>query len=358
MKRVLAVGSMDHLTVVVLRALSERGFRVAVAGTGKSPSVRLSRRCAEFRRVAEDDEEMEAAGDAVLAAVEAAARETRAELIVPVDVAGALVAARLRPRLPGIPFYPFAEPATLKALDDKWLFQETLARHGLPRPQARLVAGPEEARALPLPFVLKPRRGAGGHGVRLLRAEADRDAALAALTPADWPQVAQDFVPGPDVDVSFLADRGRLVAYAVQMRERGAIEYFDDAGIADFARRLAAATGYTGLAHVDMRYTGPDRREALPIECNPRFWGSFLHMTGLGTDFLRLGLELAQGRVPASPPAPVGTVHGARAALKRALTGGGVSGPAWAHLRQMLCDPLPELRKAALNALGRGEGWP
>ncbi|MDX6769400.1 MAG: ATP-grasp domain-containing protein [Elusimicrobiota bacterium] len=358
MRRVLAVGSMDHLTVVVLRALAERGFRVAVAGTGESASVRLSRRCAEFIRVAEDDEEMMAASDAVLASVEAAARETGAELVVPVDVAGALVAHHLRPRLPGVSFYPFAEPETLKALDDKWLFHETLARHDLPRPEARLVSGPEEARALPLPFVLKQRRGAGGHGVRLLRDEAERESELAALTPEDWPRVAQAFVPGPDVDVSFLADRGRLVAYAVQMRERGAIEYFDDAGVADFARRLAAATGYTGLAHVDMRYTDASRREALPIECNPRFWGSFLHMTGLGTDFLGLGLELAAGRVPTSPPAPVGTVHGARAALKRALTGGGLSGPAWAHLRQMLFDPLPELRKAALNALGRGEGWP
>lgn len=349
MRRALALAGMEHLSVAVLRALSERGIAAAVAGCGDGAMVRSSRRCRRFYSVAPGSAELAAAGDDVVEAAARAAEDFGADVVVPVDVSGALLASRLRARLPGPAFYPTPAPETLLRLDDKWRFHELLGELGLPRPRAWLAADSAELAAVPVPVVCKPRTGFGGIGVRVAR---DKEG-LAGV--AAFPVVAQEYVPGEDVDVSFLAQEGRLVAWAVQVRRGGTIHFIDDEGVVDFARRLAGMTRYTGLAHVDMRYRAGSCGEALPIECNPRFWGTFLHTIGLGVDFLGAGLQIAEGGAPAPlAAAPVGSCPGARDAL-RALAGGrGLDAGAWAHLRQKVSDPGPELRKMYLRLAGRG----
>lgn len=351
MKRALVLMDMENLALSVIRTLGSRGFAVAVAGTGSGALVRSSRRCASYARVAADAAEMSRAGAAVVDAAERAARAFGADLIVPADVPGAHLAARLKERLPGVPFYPSAEPGVLDMLDDKWSFYELLLREGLPTPRTRRLADAAAAAGVAAPVVIKPLADSGGRGVAVARTA---DELAARLDGAEYPLLAQDFVDGEDVDLSFLADRGRLLAWAVQIRSPdGTIRYIDDARILDLGRRLASATAYTGLAHVDMRYDGPARDRVLIIECNPRFWGTFSYTLGLGADFMALGIELARGQAPAAMERPpLGSSPSVRAAVGKLLRGGDLSADSFEHIRQKLADPGPELLKAGRRLFG------
>lgn len=324
--RILLLGEMENLTLAVLRALGERGAAVAVAGSGDGALARLSRHCAAYHRVAD-------AGEAARAV-----RLFRPDLILPVDVDGARLAHALRPLAAGVPFFPAPSAETLRVMDDKWAFHEFLLAHGLASPRTARLDGPAAAEGLPLPAVIKPPADSGGRGVTVVR---DEPSLRERLCGASYPLLAQEYVAGDDVDLSFLADDGRLVAWAVQRRgPGGAIRFVEDERVVDLGRRIAAASAYTGLAHVDMRYDGPAEERVVVIECNPRFWGTFSYSLGLGVDFLGLGMELAAG----GRPAP----------LARSPVGPSPN----AHLRHKLSDPLPELRKLGRRLLGRHENRP
>lgn len=351
MKRALVLMDMENLALSVIRTLGSRGYTVAVAGAGSGALVRSSRRCASYARVAGDGAEMSRAGAAVVDAAERAARAFGPDLVVPADVPGAYLAARLKERLPGVPFYPSADAGTLGMLDDKWSFYEFLLKQGLPTPKTRRLADAAAAAGVAAPVVIKPLADSGGRGVTLARTAGEL---AARLDGAAYPLLAQDFVDGEDVDLSFLADRGRLLAWAVQIRSPdGTIRYIDDPRILELGRRLASASAYTGLAHVDMRYDGPSRDSVLIIECNPRFWGTFSYTLGLGADFMALGVELALGKSPAAmEKPPLGSSPSVRAAVGKLLRGGDLSADSFEHIRQKLADPGPELFKAGRRLLG------
>ncbi|MDX6769401.1 MAG: ATP-grasp domain-containing protein [Elusimicrobiota bacterium] len=354
-RRVLVLAAMENLALSVIRTLGAKGCRVTVAGAGEGRLVRLSRHCAEFIPIARDAAELAAAGPEVVAAAARAAARSGSELVVPSDVPGALLAHALEPRLPGVAFFPSPDPAVLRRMDDKWAFYGFLGEHGLPSPKTWRVDGPSPE-GLPLPVVIKPLADSGGRGVAVHHTAAERDARVAA---GPHPLLAQAFVDGQDVDLSFLADRGRLVAWSVQVREAGAVVYIDDPAVVDIGRRLAAASGYHGLAHIDMRYDGPGREKVVVIECNPRFWGTFQYTLGLGVDFLGLGLEMARGAAPAPiAAAPVGACFGLWGTLRRLARGRPVTAASRVYLCQKLGDPGPELRKGTRALLGIREDGP
>lgn len=351
MKRVLVLTAMENLALSVLRSLGDRGLRVGVAGAGGGALLRLSRHCAAYTRVARDGTEMTQAGARVLAAAERAAREFAADLILPVDVAGAYLAARLKERMAAVPYFPSPTPAVLGMLDDKWSFYRMLVEHGLPTPRTRLLEDAAAAATLRAPIVIKPTADSGGRGVTIALSAAQL---RERLDGAVYPLLAQEYVEGEDVDISFLADRGRLLAWAVQLRSKGGtIHYIEDARALALGRQLAETSSFTGIAHVDMRYEGRLRERVLVIECNPRFWGTFSYALGLGTDFLGLGLELALGGSPAPMTrTPVGSSPSLRDAIVNRFRGRDMSGDCLEHVRQKLSDPAPELLRMVRRLIG------
>lgn len=360
MKTALVVSGMDALSLQVIRSLGDKGMKSIVAGSCSGRLSRLSRHCAAHARLAASSAELAAPGEALLDGLAALAAKHDCGLVVPVDVPGALCAAALRSRLPGTPFFPFPAPDVLRRLDDKWTFHELMKEQGLPFPRTWLLKERADAYALRPPLVLKPRADGFSRGVRVVRDAASRDAALDGFDPyLRFPVLAQDYVDGQDVDLSFLADRGRLVAWTVQTRDPdGSLRFLDDGRVVALGRALASATGYTGLAHVDMRYDGHERKSVLIIEFNPRFWGSFAYSQGL-VDFIGPALDMAAGGTPPEArPGPAGACPGLLGVLRRAASGRfDVPAGSRAYLGQKLSDPLPMLFKAALHVLGAaGDG--
>ncbi len=359
-KHALVLTSLENLALTMIRTLSGKGLKVTIAGAGPGRMLRLSRHCSAYAQVAKNGAEFSEAREPALEATARLARARGIDLVVPVDVPGGIFASSLRPRLSDLPFFPFTGAETLRLLDNKWAFYGFLQKHGLPAPRTWLLENAGQAGGLALPLVLKPLSEAGGTGVEVVRDAAARDARLAGTAShLRFPTLAQEYIEGEDVSLSFLADRGRLLAWSVHMRRPdGAIDYIDDERVIEIGRKIAAGSGYTGMANVDMRYDGPARGRVLVLECNPRFWGTYKYTLGLGIDYLERGFEVMAGRAPAPyAGAPTALVPGLVAAVRRLARGAAIPLASRPYLRQKLGDPVPEIYYGARILFGiKNEG--
>ena len=219
-------------------------------------------------------------------------------VLIPADCGGARLLGRLRPQLRA-PCIPAPDAATLARLEDKWSFFQFCAARGLQVPDTHLVptkgalAFGETARALGLPFVVKPVNACSAKGVHLVTSEADyRRKILDEPRYQHAPLVAQRYVRGQDVGVNLLAREGRVQALSIQRRlyqqskgDGSEIQFFEHPALEAAALALAAHSRYDGVMNVDARIeegTG----EVFLLECNPRFWRSLLASAWCGLNFV------------------------------------------------------------------------
>jgi carbamoyl-phosphate synthase large subunit len=201
------------------------------------------------------------------------------------DLAGAVLAA------PSI--------STLEVTLDKW----ELARRCTPLlrvPVTRLLNADGVSLKWTFPVIVKPRRGAGSRGVRLVP---DR-ATLEAIEP-DEALIIQEHLPGDEYSVDVLASAdGTVVAAVPRTRTRVdsgvsiAGQTVHDEGLESTAAAVARAIGLRGVANVQLRRDS----EGVPalLEVNPRFPGALPLTIAAGVDMPSLVLDLALGlEIPA-----------------------------------------------------------
>lgn len=263
--------------------------------------------------------------------LEAAARALRRRsptLFWPVAPESGRTLARLVRRAREAGAEPVGPTASgIGAAADRARLLRRLARAGLrvPRggPAAGVRAAREKARALGLPAVVKPGRGAGGVGVTLVRREADVAAAWwrAARAEPALPPLVQRYVPGPAASVTVLAGSGggralalarQEVVFVPEARYRGgSVPYAHPQAerAREAARRAAdACPGLRGLVGVDLVL---GRRGPMVVEINPRLTTSYLGLRAregarLARAGLRLGAGLPRGIHPPRGGAPGG----------------------------------------------------
>ncbi len=200
---------------------------------------------------------------------------------------------------------PFAGPSAhvVTTAFDKVAARRVLAHHNIPVPTSVALAPdrPADARALGLlgwPCVIKPRRGAGGHGVTYLRSPDEVDAAVAAAREVDREMVLERAMSGPEVQVVLLGEQiiGSMEVAARPSDPRqvmvcppqvGATRL---AGIHALARRATAALDLHGcLARVDVLLTPRHNEIVLEVEPLPP-----LHADGVVARVARAaGLDLS-----------------------------------------------------------------
>ena len=151
------------------------------------------------------------------------------------------------------------------------------------------------------PFVIKPTDRHGGAGYRLIRTRTDFHEGLQGDPAyAHAPLVAQEFIPGKDVDISVLAVAGTIRHASVQTPEGGGLRFVDDEAAVHVAQRLVQQSTYSGVLHLDGRRDERDGRIKL-IEANPRVWGSIRASAWCGLDFVEAGIAVARGTPPQQP---------------------------------------------------------
>ena len=215
----------------------------------------------------------------------------------------------------------------------------------------------------------KPPRGEGGNGVRKFDNRTDLDAMLPRMSRRfGWPLLVQDYIPGIDIDLSALADHGRITAWTIQKRHPShpdLLEFVEHPRVLEIGADLIRRCGYHGIVHFDMRL---DERTGEPIiiEANPRFWSSIRHSMWMGVNFPALGIDLVRGGNPAAKFQPaVGLCRDPGLSIKstfRALVRGhwgpeGLSQASSAGWHSHLRDPRPKSGGACTASPFTGSDW-
>lgn len=194
-------------------------------------------------------------------------------------------------------------PEKVSMVSDKLWMARWLQRQGFPFIRTQLSAD-----GLQFPILVKPRKGAGGSGCRLVKDAAE----------LNWANglVAQDFIAGKPASVSVIGNGHGARAVAVNEQLVGAkwagasdFRYVGNitplecphCGIAEMAERIIAGLGLLGSNGVDFLLTemGP-----VVVEVNPRFQGSLDTVEmATGINIFQSHLEAFAGVLPRRPRA-------------------------------------------------------
>ena len=262
----IVVGQDQRVTLAVLQAV--RSFTDAgcmVIGTKENRGLRWSSLCEKQATIRFDG----AHDDAFVSLVDDLTRNNRHLALIPADCDAVRMVNRVSKRL-FVTIAPIPDTQTMTMLADRWQFQQLCRRNGLPVPAVRLIG--EDigldfsalATELGLPFIVKPVLHQPSCASVLVRSRRD----LLRL-PARPELMAQKIVPGIEVSISLLADRGQPTAWAIAgLAEQST---HSQAELEKLATRLCQASAFNGLmrlrARVDL-VTGA----AVLIDCVPHCW--------------------------------------------------------------------------------------
>jgi predicted ATP-grasp superfamily ATP-dependent carboligase len=306
--KLLVIADNDLFSRWVTVSLATAGHEVRLMTPGTNRLSRLSRYCRAHTSC--DSEELRRLDRSLLDRIASYCGKQGIDLVVPADLPAALLLARGVHELKGVGVFPLSEPAVIERLHDKWEFYGLIRELGLPTPPTWRVGSAEEAdrAGLEFPLMLKPISGEGGVGVLRIESRAELSAVLDRYGDRyGRPFLAQKFLPGQDIDLSVLADRGRVVAWTVQQNLGGPqniIQFLHHPRVLEIGSAVTAACRFHGVMHFDMRL---DERTKEPflLEANPRFWGSLRHSLWNGVNFAALGIAMAAGEDVGRQFAPV-----------------------------------------------------
>lgn len=360
-------GQSDPISLSVARCLAATpGVALHTVAVDQHSQLRYSRHRASFRIQANSFDSPQ-----LLDELRQLVRETGAELILPVMEPAVQYVAANRAALAAIAaLAPNPDLATFRLVSDKWKLAHFLAQRGLPcPPTVRYSPEPsffERVAALRFPVLLKPATARGGRDIRRFQTYADLVAYCEARGPFREPFIVQSFVEGYDIDCSVLCQDGRILAYTQQ---RGLLEnhtpfapaqgiaLVHDARLLAVTERLVAELGWSGVAHIDLRYDQADGTIKV-IELNPRYWNTMLGSQLAGVNFPDLACRAALGRPFPRPTYTDGRYVPFSVAFGQALRGlQGREHLAFrlgeTNLRYVLADPLPSLMRGLARLRSR-----
>jgi carbamoyl-phosphate synthase large subunit len=287
--RVLVTGAGGPAGVAVIRSLLRRGDVEVVAAD-------MDRWASALYLVDAANRRLVPAGraDDFVDVVRQIVRDDRIDVVFPtVDVELPKLAAA-RDDLGAI----LASPAlsTLETCLDKLALARACDRT-VRVPRTELIGTPQAVSGWDFPVIVKPRRGAGSRGVRLVGSQAELD----AVHDADEDLIVQELLPGDEYSVDVLAGLdGSVIAAVPRARLRvdsgvavAGVTVHDDELI-ETASAVARAVGLTTVANVQLKRDA-DGRPAL-LEVNPRFPGAMPLTIAAGVDMPSLTLDAVLGR--------------------------------------------------------------
>ncbi len=227
-------------------------------------------------------------------------------LIIPGDIAASAFLYEYQNIFLDQKIFPVMADDILERIDNKWKFAEKLMAEKLPTPITMLIDRMEnidkENRALieekiGFPLIVKPLFCESSHGVEkidnfaTLREHVSSDKPYSSL-----PLIIQEFVDGYDIDLSFIADQGKILSMAVQKWNEGdVLEFCHHEEIENLGKKITKLYNYCGAGHMDMRISYTTRKLYI-LECNPRFWYTITAAMWQGLNFLESAVHYMKGQ--------------------------------------------------------------
>jgi carbamoylphosphate synthase large subunit len=184
--------------------------------------------------------------------------------------------------------HPLPEASILKITGNKWNLNEWLKEKGFPH---ALITKIENGWVGDYPILAKPVSGSGGRGIHLINGPGELDQFKAGLSTSWDGYILQELIEGHDIDVSFFAVDGKIIYHTIQqgvilrkMVYSKGIEFVRNSELLKQVTEIAALLKYTGIAHLDFRYSR-DQNAYILIDFNARYWSSVQGSRAMGVNF-------------------------------------------------------------------------
>ena len=317
----LLLGTSAALTIATAYCLEDAGMDFELVSTGRYPSTATLRNCRGSAQVTSDA----VRGDdpALLATLQRAVELAPEIVIVPAGLPATFYLSRHQHELPARNVFPVPEPDLLELLNDKWRFAALLGELGVAHPATVLVTDVADVE-MSVPegkAVVKPLAAEGSSGIRVVDSKAEVADTVGRVAAAGLlPVLVQEHIPGDDMGVSVVADKGRVLCSIVQKYEGdGRVTFLERPDAVTMATTVIEATGTSGVFNFDLRRD--ERTDGLlMLECNPRNYASSHKSAYAGMNPVEVGIAVARGDdVPPQSPKVV-TVLTPVSAIKLSLT--------------------------------------
>ncbi|MGE5247037.1 MAG: ATP-grasp domain-containing protein [Verrucomicrobiota bacterium] len=304
MPSVLLLDGLWNKTVAAVRALGERGYRVAVGERTRFAPALFSRYCS--RRFLHPSPAT--SPEAFLDALQKELRVGGYDVLLAMEFGTQVLIARNRHRLAERTRFPFASADLAIRVQDKGELASFASAHGVECPATFRPEGPGDvhgmAETLPYPLLIKPRLSSGGRGIVRVGTPSQLRQAYPKVHAVHPAPILQECLPpggaalGVGVLMNFSSEPRATFAYR-RLREYPVAggpstlrESVRDEPLCRTTERLLSALGWVGVAMAEYKVDTRDGRPKL-LEVNPRFWGSLHHAILSGVDFPHLLCRMA-----------------------------------------------------------------
>jgi predicted ATP-grasp superfamily ATP-dependent carboligase len=291
---ILFLSEVDFITMPVLRSL-DQAFCPFVMGPSSS-AVRFSRFCTRYFNwpvfSPENKEEL------MTKYINKVSVDYNIAALIPLDMNSTFLIAGIWKNLK-VSISPISTPDQLARLHNKSEFKVFLDELGLAHPKTSLVKNTDDIAKVNFtkPFLIKPLTQDSGRGIVKIGCQQDLEKFYRSRSPyKEFPFIIQEYIFGSDVDLSLLAEKGKILAWTVQRwRQPGYLEFIDSSEIYAIGEKIVKHADFSGFMHLDLRID-KERGRVLVLECNPRAWGTINASVITGVDFIKLGISCALGK--------------------------------------------------------------
>ena len=254
--------------------------------------------------------------------------------------------------------HPVSDWEILEQVTDKWKLNQWLKVNQFPFSRALLIAeglsGNPDLIDIPYPFLIKPRTGAGGIGIKLIKDPEEFQRVSRLLEKPRQDYILQEYIEGFDIDVSVFARDGKILCHTIQRGisngsftfPRG-IEFVRHPELLSLVNQIIRKVQYSGVAHLDFRYDAT-RKTFILVDFNARYWNSLQGSRIMGVNFPLLAAAYSLDIPVTFPDYKTGFYYYGTAAITQViknLTTGNRKPVRFknSQLHSIAMDPLPEL---------------
>jgi len=314
-KTIMVLDGSSRAALAIVRSMGKRGFTVIVGGNKSSARALCSRYCTHSFVYDEQHHAVEQTHKQILTAI----KEWRPDVLMPLfSFTTALCIRYAHEYTRYTRLIPLPTGEQFENVDDKNVFDKTIKQLGFTAPHTYEVEEDSDlkpkAHDIVYPVLIKPRKSAGGFGIRRAdnahefidnyKAVQSMPAGSAELEPFDGTDpVVQQYVDGEQFTIHASALSGEVTAlYIAQSIRRYPIPYgasiayksIHDNEIKDFTCRLLKALNWHGAINILIIRDKTDKTLKL-IEANPRMAGTIEGAIASGIDIPYLLYQQVNG---------------------------------------------------------------
>ncbi len=191
---------------------------------------------------------------------------------------------------------PLPSTELVQTLRSKLLLHQWLTDHHFPTPRIWKLDQADIVQQLvneqiAFPLLLKNRSGSVGHDVSRIRDASHLEEVIHSLGPQSSNYLLQEYIEGSDMDCSFMALEGELLAITLQepvvsrnLRFASSIRFFKQPRFRAFIEYMVRELEWSGVAHLDFRYDAENQTWYL-VDFNARYWSTLLGSVCAGINF-------------------------------------------------------------------------